>query len=110
MDTYFTQPTGRVGVIGVFCICFQIELITGTYGTSHGNCEGVQIEKVLPWPQSDRYVVMHCVRDRLSSLEPRPLDGSQHQISDGAESEGQLKTDIAPIFITAQPPYGPHVP
>lgn len=24
-DTYFTPPIGRVGVIGVFCICFETE-------------------------------------------------------------------------------------
>lgn len=44
----FTPPTGRVGVKGVFCICFRIELITGTYGTSHRNCVGVQIETIDP--------------------------------------------------------------
>lgn len=44
----FCPPTGRVGVKGVFCICFRIELITGTYGTSHRYCVGEKIETIVP--------------------------------------------------------------
>lgn len=44
----FTPSTGRVGVQGVFCICFRIELITGTHETSRRNCVGVQIETLDP--------------------------------------------------------------
>lgn len=44
----FTQPTGRVGVQGVFCICFRIELITGAPGTSRRNFVGVQFETLDP--------------------------------------------------------------
>lgn len=51
MDSWiylFTPPTGRVGVQGVFCICFRIELITGTHEPSRRNCLGVQIETLDP--------------------------------------------------------------
>lgn len=51
MDSWiylFTPPTGRVGVQGVFCICFRIELITGTHETSRRNCVGVQVETLDP--------------------------------------------------------------
>lgn len=57
MDSWiylFTQPTGRVGVQGVFCICFRIELITGTPETSRRNSVAVQFKTRGPvavaWP------------------------------------------------------------
>lgn len=47
MDSWiylFTPPIGRVGVQGVFCIGFRIEMITRTHETSRSNFVGVQFK------------------------------------------------------------------